>query len=454
MELKHRKLVKNSITNILRLVTGLILIASVFTACEDRNDLGIQLLPNSDLINVQEVEVSDEISAYTYTEESLVSSGGQSLLGSMNDPDFGSTHIDFAAQVRLLDFPDFGTDPVVDSVKFRFYFKEVYGDTITEQTFKVYELEETLNEDLDYKQDIDLKSMASDHLLGEVTLLPRVLLDSTGTDTLYQLVSIPLDVSIGEKLMNIDSTDLGIIDTFLNVFKGVYIESERVNGEIGNLISLSSEGMGLQLFYNNQENIDKDTAAQTLSVSYFVTEFSARVNSIEHDYTGTEFGANLNQEVEEGDLLYIQPTGGLKSKFYIDGLENWKDSIVVNGTDTIKYGINRAELVFQIDTVASDLKNFPPPSNLLFTFIDDDGEEKVTRDWAFNPYHGGVLSDGYVYRFNITMHLQDIINGRYKNNGFYLSTGRQLADPNRVILEGTGEKNGVQLNITYTKFIE
>ncbi|MCY1721249.1 DUF4270 domain-containing protein [Prolixibacteraceae bacterium Z1-6] len=448
---------KNNIKQNLRVIAGMLLLAVAFTACDNRNDLGFEMLPGEDLINVKNVVIKDDISAYTHTEDGLISSGGTSLLGSLNDPVFGSSHINFAAQFRLSSYPAFGTNPVPDSVRLFLYFRTVYGDTITPQHLKVYEMAESIDPYTDYTQDIDLKSMAYDNVLGEIDYLAKVKMDSTETDTLYQLISIPLDNSLGEKLVNLDSLSLISNDVFLKFFKGLYIEAEKLNGSVGNMIKLeaasssSFQGSALVVYYNNDENIEKELDpeedADTLSRAFIITPYSARVNSIEHDYTGTVFEGNLNQEVVMDEYLYIQPTGGLKSKFYIEGLENWKDS-----TNT---AINKAELVFQVDTIVTDKDNFAPPSQLLVTFIDDDGEERIPADYFFNPlFYGGYLNSNYQYRFNITQHMQRVIEGDVGNNGFYLSTGRKTSYANRVVLESPLKGSGVQLIVTYSKLLE
>lgn len=445
MNLKIRRLVKNRIKHAFGLISGIVLVALVFIGCNEANDLGLEVLPGKDLINVYNTTIKDNITATTELEESLISSGGVSLLGSFNDPYFGSTNIDFAAQFRLTSFPDFGTNPVVDSMFFYLYYKGVYGDTITSQNYKVYELIESLDPDEDYTQDIDLKSMASTQLIGEINYTPKIKIDTTTQDTLYQLIKIPIDKSLGEKLVNTDSVMLASNDSFLTVFKGLYLDSEVISSDIGGLLTLSAsssstfQGSALVVYYNNDENTGSE--ADTLSYPFIITENSARVNSIHHDYSSAPFNNGVN------DKLYIQPTGGLKSFFQINGLEDWRDSTNV--------GINRAELVFKIDTIASDIHTYAPPPQLLVTFVDDEGNEKLPTDYYFNPlYFGGYLSADYEYHFNITQHMQRIMEGSVDNNGFYISTGRRTYYANRVILEGANSVNGIELTVTYSKFLQ
>lgn len=424
------------------------------SSCKDETDLGMELLPSSDLVEVKNLVEKNSISSYTYTEDSIqTDEAAKSLLGNFDDPVFGNTTIDFAAQFRLQTYPEYGANPVADSVKLYMYYRIVYGDTVTPQTFKVYELESPLDVDQDYYQDTDLKALASDNLLGEVQFTPEVRIDSASTDTFYQLITIPLDISLGEKLVSADSMQMINNDVFLEYFKGLYIESEKENDEGGSLLTLEAssssnfQGSALVVYYNNDENKNAEEP-DTLLTPYVITPFSARVNSIEHDYTGTEFFDGLNEDTSEDSLIYVQATGGLRSKIYIDDLTPWKDSV--------NTAINRAELVFQIDTIASEVDKYPPPSQLLFTVLDEKGDEFLPVDYLFSPaFYGGALNtENYTYRFNITQHLQQIIDGEAENNGFFLTTARKSSEANRVVLKGSNSNTGIRLVVTYSKFLQ
>ena len=447
---------KYLITVLMLVVTG----SAIFWGCKDFSDLGMELLPSTDLINVRSKVIKDDVSAFTHAEDSVqTDEASKSLLGSINDPVFGNTTIDLAAQFRLVSFPDYGVNPVADSIKLFLYYRFLYGDTVTPQKIRVYELESSLDVDATYYHDTDLKQMASAYPLAEYVFTPEVKLDSTTKDTLYQLLEIPLDMMLAEKLMGADSADVANNDAFLQFFKGLYFESEQLTEDGGTILTLeaasnsSFQGSALAVFYNNDSNRVK-TKPDTLLMPYVISEFSARVNRFTHDYSGTAFEANLNSVTSQDSLIYIQATGGLQSKIFIENLSNWKDSVTLRGPDTISYGINKAELVFQIDTTISDVKKFPPPEQLLFTVIDSVGGEYLPVDYVFSPdFYGGGLNSDYTYRFNITQHFQQIIDGEVANNGFYLTSAWKNSEASRVVLKGSGSKTGIRLIITYSKFL-
>lgn len=446
------------------LIAWTITAVAFFTACNEPNDLGMELLPTDDLIEVKNLVDKNSISSFTYTEGPIrTDEPSKSLLGSFYDPVFGKTNINFAAHFRLQDYIDYGSNPVVDSVKLFMYYRLMYGDTVTSQKLRVYELAEpifadTINEqsggsfNYPYYQDVNLKELASPQQIGEIDYTPIVQLDSASQDTFYQLITIPLDHSLGQKLISADSSDMVNNDVFLEYFKGLFIEAEEQSSPGGSILTLEAtpsdgfQGSALVLYYNNDENMAKDKP-DTMLNAYVISGLSARVNSIEHNYSGTDFETNLDMDSGNDSLIYVQATGGLKSKIYIDGLTSWKDSVNI--------GINKAELVFQIDTIASEVDKYPPPSQLLFTVLNEEGTEFLPIDYSFSSaYYGGTLRSDYTYRFNITQHMQQIIDGVAENHGFFLTTARKNSEANRVVLKGSNSQTGIKLVITYSKFMQ
>jgi len=458
--------VKSNYTNQFLSIIMLMLIA--LTGCKEQSSIGVEVLPAGDLITVRSTNKA-EILSFTHSEDSIrTDEASNSLLGSFTDSLFGNTTIGFAAQYRLYGFPDFGrNNPQPDSINLYLYYRIIYGDTITKQRFKVYELESAIDPDETYRQNVDLKSMASNKLLGQIEYTPRVKLDSTSKDTFYQLINIPLDFSLAEKLFYADSLKLVNNDVFLDFFKGLYIETEKQNSKGGTILSLetsasgSFRGSAVVLSYHNDSlkskinvSIDSVFKDSVLLMPYIISTYSARVNNIQHDYSQTPFYQNLNSETVQDSLIYVQPTGGLESKIFIDNLESWRD--------TLNLAINKAEIIFQIDTIASQVKRFPPPNQLLFTAIDSTGVDRLPVDYVFSPtFYGGVLKSDYTYRFNVTQHIQSIVvlnkkTGKYdaQNLGFYITHAQKNNQANRVVLKGSTSKTGIKLIITYSKYTE
>jgi len=436
----------------IQFLTLIVLVFVALTGCEEQSSIGVEVLPAGDLITVRNTFEND-ISSFTHSEDSIrTDEPSKSLLGSFTDSIFGNTTIGFATQFRLYDFPDFGKNPKADSIQLFLYYRIIYGDTITKQKFNVYELESSLDVDTRYTQAVDLKSMSYDNVIGEYEYTPRVRLDSTSKDTFYQVIKIPIDISLGEKLINADSLDMINNDVFLEYFKGLYIETEKLTGQGGAVLTLEAlsqgafNGSALALFYSNDSSRNEATK-DTLIMPYIISTYSARVNHIDHDYTETPFYHNLGSETVQDSLVYVQATGGLKSRILMEELSSWRDSA--------NTAINKAELIFQVDTIASQVHKYMPPLQMLFTIVDSTGVERLPIDYVFNPsFYGGGLRSDYTYHFNITQHLQKIIDGEAKNLGFYITPAQKNNEANRVVLKGATSKTGMKLIITYSKYTD
>jgi hypothetical protein len=448
--------VKKEISVVFKFVAGFALIIVAFWSCKnDLNDLGKDILDKNDLVTVRKwVSPTGSIKAYTMTDEKLrTDEPPYTLLGSFNDPVFGKTSANYACQLRLRSFPKYKPTDIIDSLVYYVYYQEIYGDTLTPQKLRVYELSSDLDIKSKYYQDVNLKDMAYNNVLAELSYIPRhkdTLRSSTSTirDTVVQEIAFHLNHTFARKLMAIDSTVLAtahkdsINDLFTKLFKGLYIEAGDIpsGGSI-----LKTLGSGMMLYYRTS---NKDT----LRHWFEVTSNSANVSQFKHDYSGTAFAANLDKETAQDSLIYLQTTGGLRSKIYIPGLENWGDST--------NFAINKAELIFQIDTTLTDVKKHLPQERLLLAAI---GKSVVDRsdsiyylsDYMFSPdYFGGVFrSTDKTYRFNITKHLQDIIDQKKgkENNGFYLESSVKNSIFRRTVLKGPTSKTGIRFEITYSK---
>jgi len=449
--------VKKERTAIYKFVFGFALMLITFWSCTDElSKAGLGLLPTGDLIHVGKVIEKATIKAYTRTDEKQrTDEPAYNLLGTFNDPVFGKTTADFACQFRLTGYPDFSKNAQIDSLVLYLLYMEVYGDTLTPQKLKVYELASDLDIDQKYYQDINLKGLAKGEILGEKNYVPKFKLDSLSTtygstkkspkDTVIQEIAIKLDQKLIQKLMAADEATWSDNDKFMQYFKGLYVEAGDLNqgGAIMKIYTLAS-GSRMVMHYHNSEN-------DSLYYNYNINENAARVSRFAHDYSTTAFAANLDKEEAMDSLIYLQTTGGLRTKILIPNLGTWSDST--------NFAINQAELILQVDTIVSDTAKYLPPEQLVLTAIgvDDKGNqiEYLPSDVAFSSsYYGGTYnSTDKTYRFNIAKHMQEVIENKKgkENMGFYLATAFRSASIRRVALKGATSKTGIRLEITYSK---
>lgn len=437
-----------------KFVIGFVGMVMIFWGCTNEiNDLGKDLLLPGDLVQVRSYSEKN-IKAYTLTDgNQRTDEPGYNLFGTFNDPLFGKTTADFACQFRLTGYPDsikdISTKAQIDSLVLHLLYMENYGDTITPQRLKVYELASDLNIDSKYYQDINLKGISKGELLADYSYVPKFKLDSLSSeygstkkapkDTVIQEISIKLNPSLLNKLLAADSLTWSDNDKFLQYFKGLYIEAGDLNqgGAVMKIYTLAT-GSNMTIHYHTSKT-------DSLGYIYAINENSARVNRFAHNYSTTKFAANLDKTDVQDSLIYLQTTGGLRTKILIPNLGTWSDST--------NFAINRAELVFQVDSTITDLTKFVPNEQLVLTAIDKDGKEYFPSDLAFSSlYYGGTYNSAdKTYRFNIAKHMQEVIEKKKENFGFYLSTAYRSSTFRRVVLKGATSKTGIKLEIAYSK---
>lgn len=456
-------MVKKEFRSVYKFVFGFVCIGVALWSCSDTyTDSGSGILPVGDIVKVGKIIVKDSIKSYTFTDEiQRTDEPAYNLLGTFNDPIFGKTTADFACQFRIAAYPDFSKNAKIDSMILYFYYKQVFGDVVTPQRIRVYELTSDLDVDLKYYQNIDLKGMSASQAIGDQIYLPIFKLDSlTSTygstkanpkDTVIQEVGIKIDLTLANKLMALDSLTLSDNDKFMKAFKGLYVEAGDLN-QGGALMRIAPNKYGGPYLVFHYHNDEEDSLNYSLVVN---SATSARVSRFNHNYSGTAFASNQDKETVQDSLIYLQTTGGLRSKIYIN---NWIGLLPDNLSGTEKIAINQAELIFKVDNAYSDTTTLVPPNQLVLTALDADGSEYLPADQAFSTlYFGGVYnSSDSTYRFNIAKHMQQVYDNRniadakIKNYGFFLSTSFRSDIYRRVVLKGAGSKTGIRMDLTYS----
>jgi len=431
------------------LIGAFLLVVYMVYGCKKEDEtLGMNLLPGVIAIETRYFQDSTTISSFTFRDEKIKVSGPRyNLVGSFNDPLFGYTSGYFAAQYRLQYYPNYEPDATLDSLILQMSYKYVYGDTLTPQTLLVHELTDSLSYNSSYLSSYNLKNIASPEIIGSLDFIPKFRTDSTKTDTTAQILRIPLDPSLGNRLLKMDSLDMVSNDKFITVFKGLLVETAPVSRK-GSLLRVDAPSSVLVAYYHTAKH-------DSLGYGYRVTANSADVSGYVHDYSSAPFFANMNQETVQDTLVFLQPTGGTKVKINIPGLTTWKDST--------NYVINKATLTIHVDTLISDFKRFEIPPNIYLMNILDDGTEELPQDGTQSlSYYGGIYNPVKgTYTFNIAQHLQLVTTGKIQsdgttkkinNNGFYLVHPLRNASPRRVVLKGAASSRPMKLEVIYTRY--
>ena len=402
----------------------------IISCKKDNSDIGANLqdqnqltLHFTDTTAIRSTIVKDD--SVTTDERSKV------LLGSYNDAIFGLAQASFATQFRLSSYDvNFGTNPVVDSLVLYLDYVGFYGDTTTSQEIKVYKMAQDIFRDSSYYSNEDMTTLAD-------MSSPLAQITTSFSPNNTASLSIRLDDNFGTDLIA-DSSYYANSDTFLTQYKGLYITSTPVtaNGAILYFDPIS-ENTKMTLYYHNDSN-------DSLSFNFLINENCAYFNLFNHDYTGTAFENDINQDTAT-DNIYIQSMGGVKAKIDLDRLLTWKDSGNI--------AINKAELVLNINDINNDKQLFSPPNRLLLEIVDDNNGFDGPIDYFMdNTYFDGYYDNtNNSYTFNISQHVQKIIDGEETNTSLYIFPENNKVSAERTVLSNSGN-NRIKLNITYTKF--
>jgi hypothetical protein len=419
---------------------ALIILSVSISACNGGDlGLGVNLIPGASVIYSRNYEEKGTIKAYTFTDDKIrVDHPTTNLVGSFNDPIFGRTDGDFAAQYRIASNPEFDATATLDSLVLRLTYKSIYGDTATVQTLKAYEMLGDLDYDAKYMSTYDIKALASTTSIGSANFIPKFRTDSAKTDTTTQYVRLRLDPSLGNRLLKLDSAQMVSNEEFLKHFKGMYIEASPVNRK-GTLLEVSTTGSAMGLYYHT-------ATKDSLFFLYNVTTNSANVAAFHHSYLRSDFFTHLNQEIIQDSLIYVQPTGGTKVKVNIPSLEKWKDST--------QYVIDKASIVFYVDTLETDMDRYHIPPRVYLKYMDSSGVETFPKDSELSSFYYGGYYEAATgsYTFNITRHLQQIIKREVETTSFYLVHADRSGSPRRVVLKSGNSSQPITLKVKYTRY--
>jgi hypothetical protein len=435
------------------LASLVLLVFLVFSCKKDPYQVGINLLPPSDTLNIKTTDTASFV-AYSVLQDSVrTDETTLSMIGSLMDPVFGSTTADFYMQYRLsAEAPDFGTNPGLDSIVLMIPYGKIYGDTNAMQTLKVYELSESIHYDSTYYSNRTSETYGIP--LANYTFKPARY-DSLiiGGDTIAPHIRINLNKLtnyFGNKLLFAPVSALSKNDQFIAFMKGLYIESARASYG-GALLSFNPTGSfsKIVMYFHNAEN-------DSLHFDFVGNSLCARFNHFDHNHylnASPEFRQQvLNHDTTLGkNNLFIQGLGGTRVRLRMPFLKSFGK--------TEKIAVNSAILTI---TNAETDTTLQPPVQLTLVVVDS--AERVAflidQDEGTSYFGGSYNTSPRNYQFRITRHMQQVIDGKTKNYDMYLMANDPSTNvlvPNRVMLTGTNPQlpvfspDRIKLQVIYTK---
>lgn len=412
----------------------------ILLSCEQDDQLGLDIQPPSDRINVKIDTIP--LVAYTLLDDSILTSKTRyNVAGYLYDPVFGLTVSSFCSQLKISKTNIvFGADAVPDSIFLYLKLNSIYAKSRQNDvmTFNIYELGEPIYYDSAYYSN---RKINKGNLIGTITFNPSKI-DSIYIDTgkISPTLKIPLSLNYAKKI--IDASYEGKLlnnSTFQKYFYGIVVEPV-LEGSQGNLIVWD--------LLNTMSNITMYYHTSTLSKVKEVFQMDATVQRYSYFYHDYSFASldllnQLNGDTTSGkQILFLQPLAGTKVFISFPDLQNYFQGKRVN--------INMAEL--QIPTYNDPTaREFPIPSKLTLAKIKDTlGNTSYVDDFIFSEsmFDGSYNSQKKYYRFRLPRYTQNLTLNGDENLGLYLRVSGTSIYPNRVILNGT--ENGMKLIVTYS----
>jgi hypothetical protein len=401
------------------------LIASIFLfSCRKPEDaLGVDVLPEEALINVQTLTIpvtSSTIAARPIPSDDAV----VNLAGAVNDPVFGLTTAFFSSQFRLAVAWDTVAALQLDSIVLRIRPTLIYNDSINPVTLKVHELEQRIFRDSVYISNREVNISANP--IGEKTFVPSL------RDT---NITIRLNDALGQRFINnAASSAFRVNEDFFRFFYGLQVRPDfnPAPGQ-GSIIHFGRTGSIIILYY---KRAGEQTQRQFRLI---VDNTTATINHSVFNYSGTSIPNAIGQQAG-GGVNYLQGLGGVNARVRIPDMKDYIPAGVV---------LNKATLVIPI---ATGFNGFRPPTALDVRQVNQQGSVlRIIDEVMGDPHFGGRLNPNTnEYRMNITRFIQANVQ-TFPMNDLYLLPAFAELTPNRVVINsGTAAEKPMRLEVLYT----
>jgi len=432
-------------------------------SCNDPLQIGTELLETSDVDFVSTDTVT--IQALTTQSDSVIAYQVPSFLftnqklGWVTDPVFGSHRSDLFVQILPENFvrPSGDIDSVVLSIQYDTV--DIYGIPNSIFDFEIFSLFGQLSRFGTFYTDDVLLAFTSLGTINGFSPIEADSIDIIDINSLGELdtLEVPnqmrarLDNSFGEMLFGIDSSSYMAIDSFLNAFTGILIKPTSPAGAMLPLLTTNANAVGGQrnskvsIFYKNNDG-------EPRQYDYLIG--GATFSLHDHDYSsGTIDGAIDNQQRSE-DLLYVQGAGGPTTSIKFPHIQSLPKVVV-----------NEAILELTTELLPEDNREIYPLPAQFFPSFKQDSILVLIPDvtTALQGFRDADLAGGkplettingtsrIVYRFNISDHIQNMIEGNVPNE-IFIQLSQNSTGVERAVFKGINDPDApIKLKITYTE---
>jgi hypothetical protein len=422
---------------VLRLSATFLIAFTALTSCKKKDtSLGSNVIDQNSLLNSEQVDTFS-LTTFTIVEDSAITDNpAYAVLGSYNDPKFGTVNASFYTQFRLSGVnPNFGTDPItIDSIMLGLEYVDYYGD-LSAQTVEVYQMTEDIYLDSTYyafttkaNNGVDLVEPG----FGTFTPDPDGI-TVIGEDTVDTQLRIRLKNSLAQTLIDEASSggaNFTTNENFVSYFKGLHV---RVNN------AAQSSGTGGILYFNLNDPLSKMTiyyeqSGIKKSFDFLINTSCADFNHVDINNSGKPVQTVINDTVSGQKEFYSQAFRS-RAVVKIPGLKNLPKKAV----------IHKAQLILPIQYQTG--VRYQPADELSVSIL----------------YNGSLSGIGvlgfydYSYRqytIDIRNYVQALVGQEITTDELILSPRYFITSAERVVFNGPSTINKMKpkLIVTYTEF--
>ncbi len=391
------------IMNLLAKRFGYAILLALFFSCEDPNEIGLNINPDLQNLNILKVEIPLEASTIRL-DSVRTSFSGRLNVGKLNDSEFGNTVATGYSEVKSSTFnPNLADDTEFDSLTLKIALDYFYGDGIDQpQIIHVHQLNQLLDDDRNYY------SFDKEQVPAETIGAFEFTVAANHPDTLN--LSIKLDDMLGKQLFDSAKTSseiFGNFDNFDEFFFGLGLVPDDANSMLFG-INMQDPNTVMQLHYSDAD----DTVSQVINFSLNGNAAThSYYSNFEYDRSGTGLAGltEFNQEFTTTDNdIFMQSGSAIYPKINLDALRSFIEN------NEIK--VSRADLI--IDQVSPFVSGLEPPER-FFMFLTDDSNRFLRIDLNdttnTSPFRA-IQSEFSIVPFGSGMEAEASFDGDADNN--------------------------------------
>jgi len=422
--------------------TFLLALTVTAVSCKKKiNKLGQDVIANNDLITSGGIDTFS-IQTSSFRTDSIPSSNKFfGILGSCNDPEFGTVNSEIYTQFRLVntspvfDIPNITIDSVVLSLKY----SGVYG-TSGDQTVEVYEItdSERMYDTSTYYVNTTFETMGSNLVVPgtEVMNFDVNTVSKEDTIELDPQLRIHLNTSLGWQLFNEANDNPSTFadsEAFIEFFKGLRVltnNGAQASGDGGLFyFDLNDTDSKLRVYYK--------TNGERRVYDFVINSSCADFNHI--DFSEDMDVTNVIENPALGQKTYYAQSFQSRGIVKIPGLSSLPKNAIVH-TATL-------ELPVQYQTG----QPFEPGTQLSVALFTSPTDSTLISDGStLGLYNVGSKT----FTINLRNYVQRIISGDLENTGFVVSPLLFSNTMDRIVFNGpdTDKKLKPTFKITFSEF--